>query len=79
MNIKRKGTGESDAQIIISLINNKQANTLCSLLPHSLSRFRHLWFHFSVRPKAISLSHEYSSAALIYSRACAATAAACLF
>lgn len=65
MNIKRKGTGESNAQIIISLINNKlqQANTLShsslSLPPLSaclpISRF----ISPSVRPKAISLSDEY--------------------
>lgn len=84
MNIKRKGTGESNAQIIISLINNKlqQANTLRSLLPRTLAlrRFRRLSFHFAVRPRAISLSDEYSSAALIYNPARAAAAAPpCLF
>lgn len=84
MNIKRKGTGESDAQIIISLINNKlqPANTLCSLLPRSLSSITlclpiSRFTSPSVRPRAISLSDEYSSAALIYSQA--RVAAQCLF
>lgn len=71
MNIKRKGTGESDAQIIISLINNKLEHP-DTLLPLPLSHiflFLYLSFYFSVHPKAINLSNEYSSAALIYSQA----------